>query len=163
MQIRRATAADWDLLWPIVRAVVDAGETYVWSPTPAKDEMKQLWLEPDPWYVVLATDEDGTVLGTAKCGPNRPGRGSHVATASFMVAPEAQGRGVGRTLAEHVLGWAREAGYHGMQFNAVVESNTAAVALWESLGFERVGTVPDAFDHPREGLVGLIVMYRALG
>lgn len=46
-----------------------------------------------------------------------------------------------------------------MQFNAVVETNTAAVALWQSLGFEIVGTVPGAFDHPTHGYVGLHVMY----
>jgi hypothetical protein len=49
-----------------------------------------------------------------------------------------------------------------MQFNAVVETNTAAVALWEALGFRVLTTVPEAFDHPRHGLVGLHVMYREL-
>ena len=49
-----------------------------------------------------------------------------------------------------------------MQFNAVVESNAAAVRLWRSLGFEIVGTVPEAFDSARHGLVGLHVMYRPL-
>jgi hypothetical protein len=49
-----------------------------------------------------------------------------------------------------------------MQFNAVVETNTAAVRLWLALGFEIIGTVPEAFDHARLGLVGLHVMYRPL-
>ena len=102
------------------------------------------------------------MLGSAKMGPNRPGRGAHVATASFMVDPAAQGRGVGRALGEHVVEWARAAGYRGIQFNAVVETNRAAVALWQALGFEILGTVPEAFDHARDGLVGLHVMYRPL-
>ena len=96
-------------------------------------------------------------------GPNRPGRGSHIATASFMVDPEAGTRGVGRALGEHVIGWAREQGYAGIQFNAVVETNTAAVRLWTSLGFEVIGTVPGAFDHPEHGPVGLHVMFLDLG
>jgi ribosomal protein S18 acetylase RimI-like enzyme len=49
-----------------------------------------------------------------------------------------------------------------MQFNAVVESNTAAVRLWRSLGFEVVGTVPDGFRHPQLGFVRLHVMLRPL-
>jgi hypothetical protein len=34
--------------------------------------------------------------------------------------------------------------------------------FWKSLGFEVIGTVPEAFDHPDHGLVGLHVMYRRL-
>jgi hypothetical protein len=49
-----------------------------------------------------------------------------------------------------------------MQFNAVVETNVAAVGLWQSLGFEILATVPEAFDHPRHGLVGLHIMYLRL-
>jgi GNAT superfamily N-acetyltransferase len=161
MQIRSASAIDWPTLWPFVKAVVDAGETYAWRPTPSSDEMQELWLEPAPWHVVVA-ELDGELVGTAKVGPNRPGRGAHVATASFMVDPGHQGRGLGRALGEYIVGWARDAGYLGMQFNAVVATNTGALALWKSLGFEVIGTVPKAFDHPHLGLVDLRVMYRAL-
>jgi ribosomal protein S18 acetylase RimI-like enzyme len=58
-----------------------------------------------------------------------------------------------------VVGWARDAGYRGIQFNAVVETNTPAVTLWRSLGFVVVGTVPGAFRHPEHGYVGLHVMF----
>jgi GNAT superfamily N-acetyltransferase len=92
-------------------------------------------------------------------GPNRPGRGDHVGTASFMVDPEAAGRGVGRALASYVVDWHREQGYAAIQFNAVVETNTAAVHLWESLGFETIGTVPRAFRSSTHGEVGLHVMH----
>ena len=49
-----------------------------------------------------------------------------------------------------------------MQFNAVVETNTRAVALWRSLGFEVLGTLPEGFHHPAEGYVGLHIMHRRL-
>ena len=65
-------------------------------------------------------------------------------------------------LGEWALEWAREQGYAAMQFNAVVETNTAAVALWRDLGFTVVGTVPEAFDSATHGLVGLHVMHRYL-
>ena len=58
--------------------------------------------------------------------------------------------------------WHRAQGFHGIQFNAVVETNTTAVRLWQELGFTIVGTVPDAFRHPKHGLVGLHVMYLPL-
>jgi len=95
-------------------------------------------------------------------GPNRPGRGSHIATATFVVDEAVRGRGVGRALGEHVLAWARAAGYVGIQFNAVVETNAAAVHLWTSLGMTVVGTVPHAFRHPDHGLVALHVMFQQL-
>ncbi|GAA3085425.1 hypothetical protein GCM10020000_84880 [Streptomyces olivoverticillatus] len=104
----------------------------------------------------------GEIVGSAKMGPNRPGRGSHIGTASFLVDPAYQGRGIGRALGEYVIGWSGAEGFRGIQFNAVVEANGPAVHLWKSLGFEVVGTVPEAFDHPERGLVGLHVMYRRL-
>jgi len=101
-------------------------------------------------------------VGSAKMGPNRPGRGSHVATASFLVDPARQGQGIGRALGVYVLDWCRSAGFASIQFNAVVETNAPAVHLWQSLGFQIIGTVPESFDHPEHGLVGLHVMYRPL-
>jgi L-amino acid N-acyltransferase YncA len=161
VEIRAFEEQDWPAVYAIARAVVDAEETYAYDPAWGEAELRDIWVEPAPAITVVAV-EAGTVLGTAKAGPNRPGPGSHVSTASFMVSPAARGRRVGRALGEHVLAWAREQGYRSMQFNAVVEANRAAVHLWQSLGFEIVGTVPEAFRHPTEGLVGLHVMYRKL-
>jgi L-amino acid N-acyltransferase YncA len=159
--IRPATDADWPQIWPFFSAIVAAGETYAYPEDLTADEARALWLEPPPGQAFVAVDGD-VVLGSAKTGPNRPARGSHVATASFMVDPEARGRGTGRALAEHVLAWAATQGYRSMQFNAVVETNVSAVALWQDLGFTIVGTVPEAFNHRTRGLVGLHVMYRRL-
>jgi L-amino acid N-acyltransferase YncA len=156
--IREATADDWPAIWPIFSATVAAGETYAFPEDLTPDTGRGWWMERPPGRTVVL-EEDGAVLGTAKMGPNRPGRGDHVGTASFMVAPQARGRGVGRRLAEHVVAWHRDAGFRGIQFNAVVETNSAAVALWQSLGFQIVGTVPGAFRSASQGFVGLHVMY----
>lgn len=161
MLIRIAEPADWPKIWPFFERIVADGETYAYPPDATSDEARELWMEPAPGRTVVAVRDD-VVLGSAKMGPNRPGRGAHVATASFMVDSRYRGAGVGRALGEYVLAWAREAGYHSMQFNAVVETNTGAVALWRKLGFDIIGTVPESFDHPRHGLVGLHVMYQRL-
>lgn len=57
---------------------------------------------------------------------------------------------------------AREYGYAAMQFNALVESNAAAVNLWQAPGFKIIGTVPEAFEHAQPGRDGLHVTYRRL-
>lgn len=162
MQIREATAADWPLIWPFLHQIVAAGETYTWPRDVAEARARELWLVGPPGRTVVAVDDDGTVLGSAKLVPNQAGPGDHVANASFMVAPAAAGRGVGRALGEHVLALARAEGYRAMQFNAVVATNTRAVGLWRALGFEVVGRIPEGFRHPTEGYVDLLVMYRRL-
>jgi L-amino acid N-acyltransferase YncA len=126
-----------------------------------EDDARAAWMLPPPAEILVATD-DGVVVGTAEIRPNQVGRGSHVANASFMVAPGSAGRGVGRALAAEVLDRARAAGYRAMQFNAVVATNTRALALWESIGFAEVGRVPGAFRHRDEGEVDLVVMHRWL-
>jgi GNAT superfamily N-acetyltransferase len=161
VDIRVAQQHDWVRIWPLFSDIVTAGETYAYPDGLTLETARSLWMEEPPGQTVVAVDGD-VVLGSAKMGPNRPGRGAHVATASFMVDPAWQGRGVGRALGQYTVAWARAAGFRSMQFNAVVETNTAAVRLWESLGFEILATVPEAFDHPKHGFVGLHVMFRRL-
>ncbi len=161
-RIRPATDDDWPQIWPFFAAIVAAGETYAYPDDLTSDQARDLWLERPPGLTVVFEDE-GRVVGSAKMGPNRPSRGDHVGTASFMVDPAASGRGVGRALAAYVVDWHRTQGYAGIQFNAVVETNEAAVHLWRSIGFEIVGTVPGAFRSATHGRVGLHVMYLPLG
>ncbi|WP_253908641.1 GNAT family N-acetyltransferase [Arthrobacter sp. H41] len=117
---------------------------------------------PDPTLCVYVAVDDGVVVGTAQLHANRGGNGSHVANASFLVAGDAGGKGIARMLAAYVMEKARGQGYEYMQFNAVVQTNVRAVALWQSLGFAVVGTVPNAFRHPVLGLTALHIMYRRL-
>ena len=161
VEIRPITDADWSGLWPIIAAVTRAGETYTYPLDMTEAQARTMWTPPAPGGTLVAI-EDGQVLGAAKIIPNQQGNGAHVANGSFMVAAAARGRGVARSLGEAALAFAREAGFKSMQFNAVVETNTVAVGLWKKLGFEIVGTVPEAFDHPAHGLVGLHIMHRTL-
>lgn len=160
--IRDVTERDWPAVYKIFTAVVQEGRTYAYPEDLASDAARDLWLIHEPGRTVVAVDGD-VVLGTATMTTNRPGRGSHIATGSFMVSPAERRRGVGRALGQYVVEWATEAGYRGIQFNAVVENNRAAVSLWQSLGFDIIGTVPGAFRHADGGFVGLHVMFRPIG
>lgn len=162
MRIREAEAEDWAAIWPIWKGIVDDGETYAYPDTATSEQARGWWMEGPPSRVVVAVGDTGNVLGTAKMGPNRPGRGDHVGTASFMVGPAARGLGVGRALAEDMIAWHRQQGFRAIQFNAVVETNTAGVRLWQDLGFTIIGTVPGAFRSRHHGDVGLHVMYLPL-
>jgi GNAT superfamily N-acetyltransferase len=159
--IRPFAAEDWATVYPFFSEIVADGRTYAYPEGLASEEAKSLWVGKPPDATIVAVEGD-QVVGTAKMGPNRPGRGAHIATASFMVDPSARSRGVGRALGEAMVDWARREGYKGIQFNAVVETNTGAVRLWQSLGFEILTTVPEAFDDRVNGLVGLHVMFRRL-
>ncbi len=161
MEIREATDSDWEQIWPFFRQIVSAAETYAYDPDMPDETAREMWMVGPPGVTLVAV-ADGDVVGSANAYANRAGPGAHVASASFMVDPAHAGRGVGRALGEAVLDWAAAAGFAAMQFNAVVETNERAVALWRSLGFETIGTVPEAFRLPDGSLTGLHVMHRRL-
>jgi L-amino acid N-acyltransferase YncA len=162
MEIRDAVPGDWPQIWPFLRDIVRAGETYTWPRDETEESARAIWMAAGLPNRTLVAVEGDTVLGTAKMGPNHRGPAAHIANASFMVAPEHAGKGVGRALGEYVLKQAREDGFRAMQFNAVIETNTAAVKLWQSLGFEIVATLPEGFNHATKGYVGLHIMFRPL-
>ena len=101
-------------------------------------------------------------MGSYYICPNQQGGGAHVCNCGFVTAPAAQGQGVARAMIVHALDTARAAGFRAMQFNCVVETNSRAVALWKTHGFDVVGRLPGAFHHPAQGYVDALVMYRQL-
>ncbi|MFF1963602.1 GNAT family N-acetyltransferase [Streptomyces sp. NPDC058232] len=162
MLIREATTEDWPAIWPFFHEIAAAGETFTYPLELGEEDARDWWLLKEPNRTVVAVDDDGTVLGTAKMNNNHMGNGGHIASASYMVDPEHSGQGVGRALCVYTVEWARSAGFRAMQFNAVVETNHHAVRLYRSLGFEILGTLPEGFNHPKHGFVGLHIMHRAL-
>lgn len=160
LEICIAADGDRSAVWKIIKAVIAGGDTYVFSPDTPESEMLDYWFAADRHTYVAVLG--GEVVGTFWLRANQPGLGSHVANAAYMVSPEAKGKGVGRRMAEYSLDEARRVGFKAMQFNFVVKSNTVAVRLWQSLGFEIVGELPDAFDHARHGSTNAYVMFRRL-
>lgn len=147
-------------MWPIFQAVVASGTTYVFAPDTSREDAFAYWFGPgvSSWVA----EDHGRIVGMYKLVANQRDLGAHVANASFMVDPAAAGKGLGRALGVHCLREARRVGYRAMQFNFVVSTNTAAVALWRKLGFAVVGTLPGAFAHRERGYVDAYVMFRSL-
>ena len=116
-------------------------------------------MEPPPGLTVVLEDDRGVILGTAKMGPNRPGAGAHIGTASFMVAPTARGRGVGRALAEFIVrGTATTATAASSSTPSSRPTPTPSTCgrRWAS---RSSAPSPDAFLSPTQGYVGLHVMF----
>lgn len=160
MQIRLATDADRAAALAIIAPVLRAGETYAVARDLNEASMLDYWF--GPAHEVFVAEENGTILGTYYLMANRQGGGAHVANCGYMTAAAAQGKGVARAMCLHSLDRARERGFRAMQFNHVVSTNTRAVALWHSLGFQTVGILPGAFNHPVHGYVDSFVMFQTL-
>lgn len=161
MQIRKALPTDFETMWPLFHAIVDKGDTLPFTSDTDPGFFRAQWLGDSGMSFVAATG--ATVQGMYKLGANLPGLGSHVASATYLVAPAFQGQGIGKALVRHSLAQAEAAGFLAIQFNYVVATNTAAIALYEKLGFAIVGTLPKAFRHQQLGLVDAHVMHRLLG
>lgn len=160
MQIRPAVAADFPSMWPIFQAVIQTESTYVFAAGASRDDAYTYWF--GPGVASYVAEEAGVIHAMYKLVANQRDLGDHVANASFMVDARYSGRGIGRLLGEHCLQQAKQAGYLAMQFNFVVSTNTAAVRLWQSLGFAIVGILTQVFRHRELGLVDAFVMHRFL-
>ncbi|MFL6722171.1 MAG: GNAT family N-acetyltransferase [Sphingomonas sp.] len=156
-----ATQSDAPAIWSIIGPVIRAGETYALDRDMSQAEAIAYWMGGDR-ETFVAEDESGEAIGTYYLKPNQAGGGRHVANSGYMTAAAASGRGIARAMCAHSLERARERGFKGMQFNFVVSTNVRAVALWESFGFEVVGRLPGAFEHPTDGFVDALVMFREL-
>ena len=162
MKIRKTDKAkDYDAVWNIFSRVIQKGDTYVFYPDTPKEALDIHWFA-DYMDTFVAVDGDDKVLGTYIIKPNQMGFGNHIANCSYMVSPEAQGKGVGKLLCENSIQYAKESGYLGIQFNIVVSTNTVAVELWKKYGFRIIGTTPKGFRHAELGFVDTYIMYKEL-
>ncbi|WP_395376595.1 GNAT family N-acetyltransferase [Marinicella sp. W31] len=160
MFIREAQIQDFDSIWPIFHEIVASGESYAFNRDISHQEARKIWMEsPQKTFLI---EENGTILGSYFIKANQQGGGSHVCNCGYMVSSIARGRGLATLMCEHSQNIARELGYKAMQFNFVIETNVGAVKLWHKLGFETIGILPRAFNHPKQGYVGVHVMYKWL-
>lgn len=160
VKIERFQDKDAADLWGILCPTFRAGDTYTIDPNIAENDAVSYWTAPPKSAWIASVD--GVVLGTYYLRPNADGGGDHVCNAGFMTAPAARGKGIAKAMLAHALSEAKSAGYRAMQFNFVVSTNTAAIAIWQKAGFDIVGRLPDAFDHPTEGFVDALVMFKSL-
>jgi ribosomal protein S18 acetylase RimI-like enzyme len=160
-KVRPIEEADWQGVWHIIEPVFRAGETYPYPMDISEQEAHRNWVDtPTATYVVIDENED--VLGTYYIKPNQPGLGAHVCNCGYIVAENARGRGVASEMCKHSQAEAQAQGFTAMQYNLVVSTNEGAVQLWQSQGFEIVGTLTGAFKHARLGFVDAYVMYKEL-
>jgi ribosomal protein S18 acetylase RimI-like enzyme len=160
MLIRPASPQDRFAIWSIIEPVIRAGDTYALDSDMSEDDAISYWMGSDKETFVA--EEDGAILGTYYMRPNQAGGGKHICNCGYMTSAHATGRGVARQMCLHSLDHARRRGYRGVQFNFVVSTNERAVRLWQSLGFEVVGRLPLAFNHPTQGYVDALVMFQPL-
>lgn len=160
IELRQATDADFAQIWPIVHEIVAAGTTYAIDRETDEAGARRIWMDA-PQETWVAVDGD-TVVGTYYIKPNQAGGGAHVCNCGYMVASNAQGRGIARMMCEQSQVRAKEIGFRAMQFNFVLTTNVGAIGLWKKLGFDEVGRLPKAFEHPNAGYVDALVMFKAL-
>ncbi len=153
--------ADADAVWAIIEPVIEAGDTYTFEPGTPRDKMVNWWFA-DGHHCYAAEEDKGEVVGIFWIRENQPGLGDHVGNAAYMVSPSAHGKGIGRQMGEYSLDEARRLSFTAIQFNFVVSSNNAAVRLWQSIGMEIIGTIPNAFLHKQNGPTDAYIMYREL-
>lgn len=160
MEIRQASAQDFDAIWPIFHEIVKAGETYAFATNTSKEEAFRLWMStPRVTYVVV---DENQILATYYLKTNQAGPGEHVCNCGYMVSSMARGRGLATLMCEHSQKVAKELNYKAMQFNFVASSNIGAIRLWERLGFDIVGRLPKAFKHPQQGFIDALLMFKWL-
>ncbi|MEW9797323.1 GNAT family N-acetyltransferase [Alteromonas sp. CYL-A6] len=160
MSIREATESDWDAIWPVFHSIAREGTTYGFDRDITYEDGKRVWLTLPEYTFVY--EQDGKVLGTYYLKTNHQGPGRHVCNCGYMVAGAARGQGIATRLCIHSQNVAVQSGYKAMQFNFVASSNSGAVRLWQSLGFDIVGRLPNAFLHPQQGYIDALVMYKWL-
>ena len=94
---------------------------------------------------VAVDRQTGHIYGLYILHPNNVGRCGHICNASYAVEREARGLHIGEKLVSDCLRQGRAHGFRILQFNAVVKSNTGALALYKRLGFTQLGVIPGGF------------------
>ncbi|MEL6108831.1 MAG: N-acetyltransferase [Planctomycetota bacterium] len=159
--IRPFAESDWPSIWAFIEPVFRAGETYAVDTDIGESAARASWIDRGTNVYVVA-DETDRVVGVYYLKANHAGPGGHVCNCGYIVAAAARGQGLAERMCLHSHETGLRLGFRAMHFNCVVSTNTTAIKLWQKLGFEIVGTLPKAFDHPVEGFVDAYVMFKQL-
>ncbi|MCF6302187.1 MAG: GNAT family N-acetyltransferase [Devosiaceae bacterium] len=158
--IRPVTSSNRDAIWQIMEPIIRAGETYALDRDMRKKDALDYWINSkQQTFIAQISDK---ILGTYKLGPNQLGGGRHIANYSYMTHHNSRGKGTARAMCVHSIEKAKGSGFNAMQFNFVIANNAPALRLWASLGFKTIGTIPRAFNHPHDGLVDALIMFKSL-
>ncbi len=160
LNIRKATQDDYARIWEILEPIIRDGDTYTVPKEWSEEEAIGYWCSANKHTFVA--ELNGEILGTYYLRQNGMGGLSHIANCGYVTGRNARGRGVASQMCEHSLKQAMELGFTAMQYNCVVSTNSGAVRLWQRWGFDIVGTLPKAFNHPTAGMVDAYIMYKSL-
>ena len=160
--LRKARLEDFEEIYDIFCHVLEEGATYSYTLAEMTPERSLAYWISAPGTQCFVADVEGKVAGVMAVRPNRTGRAGHVANASFIVHHHYRRRGIARAMGLQALKIAKKSGYKAMQFNFVVSVNKVAVALWQSLGFKIIGTMPKGFKHAKKGFVDVYIMHQFL-
>jgi len=144
------------MLEPVFRS----GETYAIRTDITESEAVAYWTSADAGAFVL--EGEAGLLGTYYIRTNQQGGGAHVCNCGFVTAQAARGKGAARVMLDDACKRAKQAGYKAMQFNFVLSNNHRAIDIWSRSGFDIVGRLPNAFNHPKDGMIDALVMFKTL-
>ena len=158
--LRLFDANDEEQLHQIFREVVDSGSQFPYECSSIEEFRRQFFNPQGQVYV--CHNIDGEVIGGFYLRLNFSGRSSHIANAAYMIRSSCRGKGVGSLLIKASLHLAKDQGFRAIQFNMVLSQNILAVKLYQKLGFDIVGVLPEAVRNPDGSYQDGYVMYRKL-
>ena len=158
--LRPYTPADLPEMTSLWNQVIEEANSFPWEETMDITQAAAFFAKQT--HSVVACMPDGKIAGCYILHPNNEGRCAHTANASYGVLKKYRGRGIGRALVKHSLETAAECGFLGLQFNAVVATNEAAIALYRSLGFHFIGTTPQGYRLGDGSFVDIYLFYKSL-
>lgn len=141
--VKQLTEKELPFATEIWNSVVRAGNAFPQTEELEIDDARDFFASQT--YTAAAVDESGEVVGVYILHPNNVGRCGHICNASYAVKSDRRGEHIGEALVSDCLKKAMECGFKVLQFNAVVKSNTAALALYKKLGFVQLGIIPEGF------------------
>lgn len=146
-------------LYDIFRQVVDTGDFFPYKSS-SVEEFKRHFFGPHSHVYVCHSETE--VAGGFYIKQNYSGRSSHIANAAYMLKDSYRGQGLGTLLVKASLQIAKVLGFEAMQFNMVLQQNSSAIKLYQKLGFEIVGTIPEAIRNDDGSAQDGYVMFRKL-